>query len=746
MKGDFSRDTFDENKQYCSVLMQQGRVQVDADWNEQQAINRNLSETVNRDIIGLCGVPADAPGFSISEYDGLGNFKIGQGRIYVDGIIVELQRSLFYTEQLHMPEIDGEHLLVSEFPEGQTAEQALVYLDVWRRHVTALDDPDIRETALGGPDTATRLQTIAQVKVKKLSKKANRGTISCESALLEWEEIISPSMGTMAARVSPTVSDPDPCILPAGSGYSGLENQLYRVEIHQKGPLETATFKWSRDNGSVVVGVESLSGSEVIVSSLGPDDVLGIHANDWVELLDERHELRNVPGYMFRIVSANPSTRVVQLDGTVLSADIDTNRKLRLRRWDSNGEQTVKIPPENEGWINLENGIEIKFSGSDYRTGDYWLIPARTATRNIEGSTDSQFKSPHGIKHHYCRLALIQSNGKVQDCRHFFDPLTSHVQAIHISDTNWNNDSHMTSDDFVRKGLKVEFDQPVDPLLPQLWGIGSSPISTPFRPTAASFIVKLELPVNLSKPASVPNVDLNPWPPIFEEFILDGVMAFEDQDSAIHWWPFELVKSGSKQIEDKILALNNFLQNSQPLRVRVFIKGNAIWNTNNSRRIYLDGRALGRAPLAMQANSRVDLAFPSGIGIRTSDFESWFYLVKSVTLLGIILNPIEIHFGNEEQDDQQINIIGEVSISSASPAGGVEVLLSIDAAFISIPASVFIAEGANGATFELIAMAPKQFRRSIVQRTSNVTVTASLNSIQKTAQLEVDWDWIIPPP
>ncbi len=38
MKGDFSRLTFDPRKNFSSVLMQQGRVQLDADWNEQGAI------------------------------------------------------------------------------------------------------------------------------------------------------------------------------------------------------------------------------------------------------------------------------------------------------------------------------------------------------------------------------------------------------------------------------------------------------------------------------------------------------------------------------------------------------------------------------------------------------------------------------------------------------------------------------------------------------------------------------------
>jgi hypothetical protein len=36
VKGDFSRDTFDAAKHYTAVLMQQSRVQLDADWNEQQ--------------------------------------------------------------------------------------------------------------------------------------------------------------------------------------------------------------------------------------------------------------------------------------------------------------------------------------------------------------------------------------------------------------------------------------------------------------------------------------------------------------------------------------------------------------------------------------------------------------------------------------------------------------------------------------------------------------------------------------
>jgi hypothetical protein len=43
-------------------------------------------------------------------------------------------------------------------------------LDVWTRHVTALEDPQLREVALSGPDTTTRTQTVWQVRLLKLEQ------------------------------------------------------------------------------------------------------------------------------------------------------------------------------------------------------------------------------------------------------------------------------------------------------------------------------------------------------------------------------------------------------------------------------------------------------------------------------------------------------------------------------------------------------------------------------------------------
>ena len=55
MKNDITRDTFHRVKHFSRVLMQQGRVQLDADWNEQADILRYRDETEASDVIGRCG-------------------------------------------------------------------------------------------------------------------------------------------------------------------------------------------------------------------------------------------------------------------------------------------------------------------------------------------------------------------------------------------------------------------------------------------------------------------------------------------------------------------------------------------------------------------------------------------------------------------------------------------------------------------------------------------------------------------
>src|SRR5215467_12805046 len=97
MKGDFSRLRFNLNRNYTSVLQQQGRVALDSDSNEQCTIYDFLRRTESIDVIGVEGAPLDDAGFAIQVS---GNaIEIGKGRYYVRGLLCRNENLLFYADQ-----------------------------------------------------------------------------------------------------------------------------------------------------------------------------------------------------------------------------------------------------------------------------------------------------------------------------------------------------------------------------------------------------------------------------------------------------------------------------------------------------------------------------------------------------------------------------------------------------------------------------------------------------------------------
>src|SRR5579859_6486628 len=90
MAADLSRSTFDRIRHYAGVLMQQGRVQLDADWNEQAAIQRHRTEAESRDVID-CGTPKEEDGFHVTITPRGQDLLIAPGRYYASGLLCELE-------------------------------------------------------------------------------------------------------------------------------------------------------------------------------------------------------------------------------------------------------------------------------------------------------------------------------------------------------------------------------------------------------------------------------------------------------------------------------------------------------------------------------------------------------------------------------------------------------------------------------------------------------------------------------
>src|SRR6266446_1817757 len=90
-RGDFSRMTFDPLNHFCQVFSQQGRVELDADGNEQGAILLHHLRALAADVIGPVGGPSSNLGFTISAISSTApnDFRIGLGHYYVGGLLCE---------------------------------------------------------------------------------------------------------------------------------------------------------------------------------------------------------------------------------------------------------------------------------------------------------------------------------------------------------------------------------------------------------------------------------------------------------------------------------------------------------------------------------------------------------------------------------------------------------------------------------------------------------------------------------
>jgi hypothetical protein len=546
MKADLTRDTFHPLKHYARVLTQQGRVQLDADMNEQAAILLRYLHILAADLIGPAGGPQNNLGFAISPLTvspipNPPDFQIGFGNYYVNGLLCQADftpiaifptttanpnvfqvmnwssdfelKTVPYFElfddtmattftpvlvQIANPSQASGQITISNLPanfssianpklrrvitylhqpdfvfstkSGAVSPLPLpngssqIYLDVWERAITYAEDDSIREVALGGPDTAARSKLVWQVKWTQPSEGGEQPPCGTPPtpAPRGW-------LQAMAKQSSPS---PNPCIINPNAAYTGPENQLYRVEINRGGAAGTttgssATFKWSRENGSVIYPIASGGGTAtVVVESLGRDDRFGLVEGNLVEVQDDRSVLLNLPGNLLPVQSIDSTNMTVTLNGTpdgIVGSD-ETLHPL-LRRWDQasgdKAEGGLTLDTDNaafveEGvWRTLEDGVQIRFQPADpvqspsptppvnqYLTGDYWLIPARTATGDVEWpkvigvdgnpETDAQGNiipvalPPHGITHYYAPLAVVSVNANgvfvETNCRSSFPP------------------------------------------------------------------------------------------------------------------------------------------------------------------------------------------------------------------------------------------------------------------------------------------------------------------------------------
>jgi Family of unknown function (DUF6519) len=509
MPSDKSRSSHDIRYNYSGVVTQQGRVILDRDFNALQQIVNGEIEAGALDIIGPCGTPDN--GFAVSlaasgqtspplwsppaplsppgvePFD----FLVSPGTMYLGGERAVLPTVRQNGEIATYSYFDQPDWINPTNPFGSDKfsnfSRALrfeaVYLHVVEQEVSAAEDPDLLDVALGGPDTTQRLRLMRYIRRQSTPDNtcADAFTDVVNGFGVRGLTFDAASMRLLPAAklqvsFTETQAVSDPCDPTASGGYLGEDNQLIRVQIVTPGsaasPVQQPTLAWGYDNASFIYRVAKLpAGATANVSTLqlGSNPVDAFHTpiqGQLVEVLRTTAVLESepdqtaAPGSQSTIVRCvaepigkfftlarpyDPSTQTVVLNGTLPSEYAIDPNPLFMRVWqgqvafDPTGGTPAQLTDlTNQG---MPPGLQVAItvapgSGAPVAApvGAYWMIAVRPSTP--QGVYPEQLlvtpQPPDGPRQWICPLAVIDWTGAtaspsgqpvVTDCRQTFDNL-----------------------------------------------------------------------------------------------------------------------------------------------------------------------------------------------------------------------------------------------------------------------------------------------------------------------------------
>ncbi|MGE5287150.1 MAG: DUF6519 domain-containing protein [Micromonosporaceae bacterium] len=314
------------------------------------------------------------------------------GRMYVDGLPCLQVDDVLYS---HQADPNDDPLTP---PPGGNIRRDTVYLDVWTEPVTYIQDPAIRDVALGGPDTATRQAVRQRVRVAQGGKTPRGDGIGD---------------GTLATEGS----------------YTATANRLYLVEIDTAGSIgDQATFRWSDDNAATIQRViEPIppQSTKVVV-----EDAAAFHQGDQIlirkEFGEERHEVSSVFANEITLISPTGS-QLEQYPAAARDPAFTTfslaDRPM-VQRWNAYEVPILADPADAtiSAAIGLNDGVQVRFGGRGMLKGDYWTFTTRYLAGDEVSGIDPMtrierldFQRARGVTHHYATLAVITRDGDADE-------------------------------------------------------------------------------------------------------------------------------------------------------------------------------------------------------------------------------------------------------------------------------------------------------------------------------------------
>ncbi|MEE9554396.1 MAG: DUF6519 domain-containing protein [candidate division Zixibacteria bacterium] len=438
MKGDFSNYRYRPRVNYSSVLKQQGRVALDSDWNEQAKIWDDKFRGFIRDFLGEFAIPLPPDGFGKTGFNpfkidnfssGPGDvidFSVRQGVCYLAGHRFRLENDVTYRTQPDYPEPN----LIS----GQ-GDNILVYLEVWNKTVSYIDDETLREPALGGPDTCLRKNIVGQISAILTSDINTREKAEDFVKKMSDKEplLFTLKIDQSAHQIPFSFGDID-----MGGGL--IPGNLHlRVELH-RGPKFNGSyedgFKWSDDNAATVIRIlKTIENNSLILEETEAITGESLKEGDWVEISNAVTELHRFGGQMARIESIEQGANDI-----LVTLNTDIHPLLRRFNIGDKPKNRIELYPRLRRWsgyisplalktvYDLGRGMKAIFqarSGFQFNPGDFWTFAIREREYNKKYAPNKA--APDGVEVYRHPLAIIKrgkgKKAEIIDCRKFFKPL-----------------------------------------------------------------------------------------------------------------------------------------------------------------------------------------------------------------------------------------------------------------------------------------------------------------------------------
>lgn len=461
---DISRSAFDPRKQYTGVRMQQGRVIVDDDWNEHARINEEDERRARVEIVGPAGSPDD--GFRVDNPRVIASdqitFDIHAGTFYLGGLRLEQA-----ADQPFHAQADWLQHSADEFATPTGERYDLVYLETCQVPVTAVEDSELFEVALGGPDTSTRTRLVQRVRLA-----TDVGSDQCDEA---WQALVARwkagHRGTVTAehQLQPDVKltvgttqstgGGDLCSPQTVGGYLGAENQAIRVQLTGANQLT-----WGFDNAAPLYRIKVGADRHKLEMVTQPKDeahwpISGqvVEVLPWAAVLPNGEKVAEIQGHVTRVDKGyNPDHGTLTLKDAVPTAGFDEwegrpdkgelegdGAYYYMRVWNRGADHASAPEIDFTPGTALDlghTGLTVTITGPDRNAGDYWIIAARPETPNQVVPWDLETgRPPHGVRRFVAPLAVLHwevGQGTVtataHDCRPRFRPLTRQRTCCHF--------------------------------------------------------------------------------------------------------------------------------------------------------------------------------------------------------------------------------------------------------------------------------------------------------------------------